>query len=205
MPSPFADVLSALSGAFGKARVRWYLFGAQAAILYGAARLTADVDVTVALGVTSPQRLVRGLVDAGFTERVPDEEFVARTRVLPVVHGASGIPVDIVLAGPGLEELFLDRARPIDVDGVSIPVARAEDIVVMKLIAGRPKDLDDIAAVLAAHPRDLDLTLVKDTVRMVEEALGQSDLSPLFDRALASARRASRGPRPVASKGKRKR
>jgi hypothetical protein len=75
----------------------------------------------------------------------------------------------------------------------------------MKLIAGRPKDLDDIAAVLAAHPRDLDLTLVKDTVRMVEEALGQSDLSPLFDRALASARRASRGPRPVASKGKRKR
>jgi hypothetical protein len=29
--------------------VRWYLFGAQAAIVWGSARLSADVDVTAAL------------------------------------------------------------------------------------------------------------------------------------------------------------
>lgn len=38
-------------------------------------------------------------------------EFVARTRVLPFLHQATGIPLDVVLAGPGLEKLFLDLGQ----------------------------------------------------------------------------------------------
>src|SRR6185369_15404565 len=114
MPSPFADVLASLASAFERAGLRWYLFGAQAAIIHGAARLTADVDVTVHLDDASPQVLVRALLDAGFTLRVPDPEFVERTRVLPVIHAASGVPADIVFAGPGLEEMFLTRATVLE-------------------------------------------------------------------------------------------
>jgi hypothetical protein len=33
---------------------RWYLFGAQAVILYGVPRLSADVDVTLALAPDAP-------------------------------------------------------------------------------------------------------------------------------------------------------
>lgn len=209
MHSPFADVLAAFARAFERAGVRWYLFGAQAAIIHGAARLTADVDVTAHLADVSPQLLERALLDAGFTLRIPDPEFVVRTRVLPVVHAASGIPADIVLASPGLEEVFLDRAKVLDVDGVRVPVACAEDVVVMKLLAGRSKDLDDVVAILAAHPDDLDLDLVRATLRMLEEALDQSDLRPALDQALASARGAARQvpspPRRIAKKTKRKR
>ena len=50
MPSPLAELLGGLRDAFEPLGVRWYLFGAQAAILHGAARLSADVDVTVRLG-----------------------------------------------------------------------------------------------------------------------------------------------------------
>ena len=145
MPSPFADVLVALASAFERAGVRWYLFGAQAAILHGAARLTADVDVTAYRSCA--------------------------------------------------------RAEVLDVEGVRVPVARAEDIVVMKLLAGRPKDVDNVVAILAAHPDDLDLELVRGTVRMLEEALGQSDLSPVLDHELerrgraASAKAKTRGER----------
>jgi hypothetical protein len=207
--SPFADVLAALAGAFERAYAPWYLFGAQAAIVHGAARVTADVDVTVHLGAVPPEGLVRALLDAGFTLRVPDPEFVTRTRVLPVTHAASGIPADIVLAGPGIEELFLARAKVLDVDGVRVPVACAEDVVVMKLLAGRAKDLDDVVAILAAHPEDLDLDLVRSTVRLLEEALSQSDLSRALDQALGSARGAMRPPprasRRRAPKAKRKR
>lgn len=196
MSSPFADILAALASAFEHAGLRWYLFGAQAAIIYGAARLTADVDVTVQLDGAPSEALVSALHNAGFVVRVPDPEFVAHTRVLPVTHVPSGIPADIVLAGPGIEELFLARARVFDVDGVRVPVACAEDIVVMKMLAGRAKDLDDMVAILAAHPDDLDLDLVRSTLRMLEEALDQSDLSPAFEQVLASARRVT-GPSPV--------
>lgn len=210
MPSPFADILGALARAFEHAGLRWYLFGAQAAIIYGAARLTADVDVTVHLAGKSPETLVNALENTGFTLRVPDPEFVKQTRVLPVTHVTSGIPADIVLAGPGLEELFLDRARVFDVDGIRVPIACAEDIVVMKLLSGRAKDVDDAIAILAAHPADLDLELVRNTIHMLEEALDQSDLLPALEEALASARKApglnpSRIAPRTTSKGRRKR
>lgn len=206
MLSPFADVLASLARAFERAGLRWYLFGAQAAIIHGAARLTADVDVTAHLEGTPPQALVDALLEAGFTLRLPDPEFVARTRVLPVTHVTSGIPADIVFAGPGLEEMFLSRAKVLDVDGVRVPVACAEDVVVMKLLASRAKDVDDVVAILAAHPDDLDLELVRATIRMLEEALGQSDISPALDQALASARRATRSRPPRGgAKTKRKR
>ena len=47
MRSPVAELLGALGAVLDRLGVGWYLFGAQAALLYGAARLTADVDVTV--------------------------------------------------------------------------------------------------------------------------------------------------------------
>jgi hypothetical protein len=48
---------------------------------------------------------------AGFDLRVDDPEFVRRTRVLPFVHLASGMPLDAVLAGSGLEDEFRGKGR----------------------------------------------------------------------------------------------
>jgi hypothetical protein len=188
MRSPVAELLAALGGALSEARVRWYVFGAQAAILHGAARLTADVDVTVEDVARPSQSLVPALERAGFALRVPDADaFVDRTRMIPLLHLSSGLPLDVVLAGPGLEERFFARAIERQVEGVAVPVASAEDLVVMKVLAGRAKDLEDVVAVLAANP-DLDLALVRETLRDLEGALAQSDLLPAFERALARAR-----------------
>jgi hypothetical protein len=92
---------------------RWYVFGAQAVIAYGVPRLSADVDVTLQLVPDAPDRFVRDMDAAGFALRVDDPEFVRRTRVLPFVHRATAMPLDVVLAGSGLEDEFLDRAQPV--------------------------------------------------------------------------------------------
>ena len=70
-PQPVAELLAALHGALAALGVRWFLFGAQAAILHGAARLSADVDVTVDRGRRSATELVVALAAAGFELRVP--------------------------------------------------------------------------------------------------------------------------------------
>ena len=182
MGSPISDLLASLRAAFEDLGVGWYLFGAQAALVHGTARLTADVDVTVHLGEYTPDTLVEMLSAFGFQSLQVDPEFVARTRVLPIRHIATGIPVDIVIAGPGIEELFLHRAQVYDLGGVQVPVACAEDIIVMKILGGRPKDLEDVSAILAAKRRDLDLELVKDTLRLIEQALDRSDLISELER-----------------------
>lgn len=190
MVSPDVEVYRALGEAFRSLSLRWYVFGAQAAILHGAARFTQDVDVTVLLDPLEPDRLVDVLERNGFTLRVPDDPaFVAQTRVLPITHTTSRIPVDVVLGGPGLEEMFALRAVATDVGGVTIPVAALEDVLAMKVLAGRPKDLEDVVALLRVRADQIDFELVGETLSMIEGALDQSDLTPAFEQCRKRARR----------------
>jgi hypothetical protein len=191
--SPLADLLAELGRVLGGLGVRWYLFGAQAAILHGAARLTADVDVTADLGERPAVDLVEALTAAGFDLRVGDPTgFVERTRVLPMVHRGTAIPVDVVLAGPGLEELFLSRAVERRLGDVRVPVLAAEDLVATKILAGRAKDLDDAASVVRAQGERLDVELIRTTVGLLERALSRADLLPELERVLERARRPRR-------------
>ena len=191
MSSPLADVLARIRAAAEHAGVRWYIFGAQAAILMGASRLTADIDVTMLLGQRDVTDLLAALESRGFRLRIPGdpEGFIARTRVLPMVDAVSNMPVDVVLGGPGLEEAFADRADVLDVGGILVPVISPEDLIVTKVLASRPKDLDDVVAVLAARRDDIDAAQVRSTLRLLEGALGQSDLLPAFEKLWEAARR----------------
>lgn len=185
--SALAELLGDLASALDGLGVRWYLFGAQAAIVYGVTRLTGDVDVTVDLGTLRTTDLVATLVRSGFQLRVADiDDFVASTRVLPLRHDRTRLPVDLVLAGPGLEELFFDRVVVRAVGEATVPVASPEDIVAMKILAGRPHDLDDAAAIIRAGRATLDLDLVRRTLRLLEEALHRADLVPELDRLARS-------------------
>lgn len=185
MPSPAVELLAALRVALDRLGVRWYLFDAQAVIAYGAPRLTADADVTVELGRHAPEVLVSELEAQGFRLRVRNvADFVQRTRVLPFVHTASELPLDVVLAGPGPEELFLARARSVRFGDVEVPVIAPEDLVAVKLLAGRPQDLHDVAGVLRAKSDELDLQLVRSTLALLETALDRRDLTPELERIL---------------------
>lgn len=105
-------------------------------------RFTADVDLTAASTAQEMQRLRDGLLAAGFQ--------VARE------HGA-GLPSgpDFVrFAAPGGELLIEVQAaktplqrevvRRAVASGSGLRVATAEDLIVLKLIADRPKDQGDL-------------------------------------------------------------
>jgi len=190
MRSPVVELLADLVLALDGARVPWFLFGAQAAILHGAARLTADVDVTVRLpDGMSNQALAEALERCRFQRRVVDPTFIERTRIIPVVHLPTKLPLDVVLAGPGLEDVFFQRVQTREIDGVPVRLASPEDIVIMKVLAGRPKDLEDVIAILTAHGDDLDQRHIEATLSTLEDALSQNDLLPTFRQTVATSRR----------------
>ena len=182
MTSPLAELFDDLNAVFDVTNSRWYLFGAQAAIIHGASRLTADVDITVMLGDSPVETLVNTLTQKGFDLRISKViEFVAQTKILPVMHIKSGIPVDIVLGGPGLEEEFAKRAHQYDFDGIKIPVASKEDIIAMKILSGREKDLDDALAIIASQTEQLDIDHIKSILKILEDALDRNDLQSILD------------------------
>ena len=64
---------------------------------------------------------------------------------------------------------------------------KAEDIVVMKILSGRPKDLEDVEAILIAQASAFDEQRTRQLLGRLQEALDQSDLVPTFDRCRARA------------------
>lgn len=165
------------------------MFGAQAVIIHGVPRLSAAVDVTLALTPDTPDRFAEDMRAAGFVLRVDDPEFVRRTRVMPFVHEATGMPLDVVLAGSGLEDEFLARAVTRDIGGTSVPVIDASDLIIAKVLAGRPKDIEDARALWSLHAESLDDGRIRSVLQLLQEALDQSDLLPAFE---AIARRRPR-------------
>jgi len=174
------ELLSALAPVLGRWG-RWYVFGAQAVIAYGVPRLSADVDVTLALAPDDPERFARDMESAGFALRVTDPDFVRRTSVMPFVHLATAMPLDVVLAQSGLEDEFLGRAHVVDIGGTAVPLIDLADLIIAKILAGRSKDLDDATALWRLHGRALDARSIRRTLALLEQALAQSDLVSAFD------------------------
>jgi hypothetical protein len=160
----------------------WYLFGAQAAIVWGSPRLSADVDITATINAKAVDAFVESMKRQGFDLIFSDPDFLARARVLPFIHRGTRMPLDVVLAGPGLEEDFLHRSILVDVQGTPIPVISPEDLIITKVLAGRPKDLEDVRSVAHERKASLDVERVRGILRLLEQALAQSDLLPVFER-----------------------
>lgn len=180
-PAPEA-ALAAFSRVAAELGAGWYVFGAQAVALYGVQRTSADIDVTIALGEVTSRELVAAAARAGLRARFADDEFVMATRVIPMVHTATGWPLDVVLAGPGLEQLFVASARRLRLGKITVPVIAPEHLVATKLLAGRPKDLEDVRALLAEPELDLDRAALDELLAMIEQALDRSDLRTLLTR-----------------------
>ncbi len=186
-PAP-AELLAALGRAMAERGWRWYVFGAQAVFVHGKPRLTADVDATVDPAGADPGAVVDALAPHGFALRMPlSAEHLREARLLPMVHTSSGMPLDLVIAGRGLDQELLDRARQLDVGGVVVPVVSAEDLVAMKVLAGRRKDLEDVRGVLIEQGARLDLERIRDVLGAMEAVIGEHTLLPRLDRLLRAA------------------
>ena len=173
------EVLKALSAVLDRWGP-WYLFGAQAVVAHGVPRLSADVDVTLRLAADATERFVADMAASGFAPMLPDPEFVRRTRVIPFVHEATRMPLDVVLAGSGLEDEFLARAARLDLGGIAVPVIDVADLVIAKVLAGRPKDIEDATALWRAHGDEMDTVRIESVLHLLAQALGQSDLVAAF-------------------------
>jgi len=190
-----ARLLTELARALKVGAHRWYVFGAQAVIAAGVPRATADIDITVESADTVG--LVSRLKKAGFALRpeAADPSFVRVTRVLPFQHTRTGYGLDVVLAGPGLEEQFLGRVRRRRIGRALVPFIDTNDLLVLKVLAGRPKDLEDVGALLRTGSNEIQVSTVRTQLADVERLIDDSTLVARFDELVAAnGRRRPRRP-----------
>ncbi len=114
-------------------------------------------------------------------------QFAQRSRVLLLRHIASEIDLDIICGALPFEESAVTKSVVHDVGGVRIRLPRVEDLLVMKAIAGRPKDLEDIRGLLAAHS-SVDVVEARGSIREFAIASSMPDMLDEFDKLVERAR-----------------
>ena len=182
------------------------IIGGIAVIARGVRRMTTDIDAVV-LGDAAPIReLLISLARVRIEPRIPDAESFARQNlVLLVRHVPSGVDLDLSLAWSAFEREALESRTEVAYGKVRAPMATAEDLVVLKAVAGRPVDIDDAEALLVLHS-DIDVVRVIDRVQAFAELIDAPELLKSLADAIARARAARRDrPRPSATRPKKRR
>jgi len=129
------------------------LIGGFAVILHGVRRTTTDLDVAIRGDAIAVPALLRRLRREQIVPRIEDAEtFAMQTLVVLATHVPTGVELDLSLAWSAFEHEALSSCPRARVGRISVPVASPEDLVIYKLIAGRPKDQEDVAALRALHP-----------------------------------------------------
>ncbi len=167
-------------------RIGWpsMVIGGLAVAARGTPRMTADADVTVAVPDGAEPKLVERCGAAGFQPLAGEPvEFVRTHRVLPVA-AADGMRVDLVVAGSPYETEAIGRATDVRVGEVVLRVMAAEDLVIHKIVAGRPRDLEDARSVVRRAGAALDVRLVRSVVEPLAEAIADDDMRRRLDEVL---------------------
>jgi len=152
------------------------IIGGVAASVLGTPRLTADVDVVLLLSVSRLPELLDVAADLGLVPRIADaEQFARRNRVVLLRHEESGISVDVSLGMLPFEEEVVARGRMVQVGNIELRLPTPEDLIILKAVAHRPKDLLDIAGIFSCHP-DLDRARIEGWVREFAAALEMPEL-----------------------------
>lgn len=153
----FGAVLAALNRELAAQDIPFMIIGGQAVLLHGEPRLTQDIDIALGIDPTGlPMILaVCAALDLQPLPRDP-AKFVAETFVLPARPRAVGPRVDFIFSNTEYERLAIERAVRVELGGGRIPFAAAEDLIIHKLFAGRPRDLEDAASVVRAKGKSLD-------------------------------------------------
>jgi len=135
---------------------RYCFIGGIALQRWGQPRLTNDVDLTLLTGFGNEAAYVDTLLGR-YKTRLPDgREFAINHRVL-LLQSPEGIPIDVALGGIALEEQIVARATRYEfLPGVSLLTCSAEDLIVLKAVADRPRDWGDVETIIARQKSCLD-------------------------------------------------
>ena len=133
-------------------RVQYAVIGAMAMAARGHARFSLDFDfLTTDKAVLDPQ-MWEELVRDGIPVDVRRGEF--DDPLSGVVRVGDPAEVDVVVGKWKWEQRVVENAEPLQVVGMTLPVAKASDLILTKLNAGGIKGQLDVIGLLEVGPRE---------------------------------------------------
>jgi predicted nucleotidyltransferase len=153
-------------GLFDELGLQYAIMGGIAVRVYGIPRATYDVDFTTAIPREVLPSLFQRVQSKGFT--VPEQYlqgWLDQVGGMPLIKfrlylDGRGVDVDVFLAESEFQETILTRRKRAKLNGNAAWLVSPEDLILLKLLANRPRDIADVGDVLFMQG-ELDLTYMR--------------------------------------------
>lgn len=174
--TPLLAPLQALQNLISDFHDQGVIIGGIAVSLLGNPRYTVDLDAVFLLTFEDIPELMLAAAKQGIEARISDPVgFARKNRVLLLRHVASGVDIDLSLGILPFEFEMVERSRLVQIGVIQLRLPTPEDLIILKSVAHRPKDLEDIQAIAASHP-ELDKERIRSWVEQFGEALDLPEL-----------------------------
>ena len=176
----YEEVTKRMIKVLRSAKIPYMITGGLAANYYGCPRATYDLDLVVELDESSAKRLIELARRARF--RLHGGEVLMLTKVGNrfVMESWEKYRIDFWLVKTTFDREIFERRRRARVFNVPVWISTPEDLILQKMRSARPRDLEDVQAILVRHSgkldegylkrksAELDLTrILKDQIRQV--------------------------------------
>jgi len=170
-PADLPGAVKDLSDVFTTLRISHAFGGAIAQNYWGTVRATQDIDLLASIPRIRFQEVAETLDAAGFRAAGTGKRDAAidvaamvaeeRDRHLFTIHRRL-VKVEIFLPFLPIQTSILERAVSCPFEDKTIRVTSAEDLVLLKMVFHREKDLRDVRAILLNQRGKLDLAYIRD-------------------------------------------
>ncbi len=165
-PADLYALAARVSAGLAAAGVAHAISGSIAMAAHGYVRGTLDLDVLVVTTALSLPKAFAVVRDLGFVGE--DRDLITSIRDRSVAALRRG-PMAVELLVPVIpyHRTLLDRAVRIDVHGTSVPFVSLEDLLILKMLWRRAKDLADVHALAALAAGRVDPAYIASTLRSI--------------------------------------
>jgi hypothetical protein len=184
----FETLISKTAEQLERAGLPYMIIGGQAVLLYGTPRMTKDIDITLGVDTKRLDLVVQTVNTIGL-EIIPEDfgAFVEKTYVLPTMEKESGIRIDFIFSFTPYERQAIARATPALLGRTKVMFASVEDVIIHKVFAGRPRDMEDVRSMMIKNP-GVDRGYVRKWLKEFEQSPEKGGLLKGFEDILIGLR-----------------
>lgn len=163
-----------------KNKVDYFVLGGLAVGVIGEARFTADLDLDLFISKQEIGVFLNKIQKSKFKVDISEALKTVQTFGSFRFYVAS-LQVDVILASSPLESSALKRKKRLILFGKKMSFPSPEDLILLKLIPGRPKDLLDVESILIRHQGKLDLKYIRQWIQKICDEAEDFRISHQFD------------------------
>jgi hypothetical protein len=156
-----ADAYKEIIKFLNDGRFNYLVIGGIAASTLGEVRITADIDIDIVLKKGDVISFLNNAKNAGFKVSVKEcLKLAQQTGVFRISFGEYHI--DFIIASTSFELQACERRIEMPLYGIKAFFPTPEDLILLKIIPGRDKDLLDAKNIVIRHKNKLDIKYLKN-------------------------------------------